>query len=163
MNKQSVVRQRGGFTLIELLVVIAIIGILASLVLVSLGNAREKAADARVKSNVKQIVNLGYVYYDANDLEGWTSFAGCPNIYRGASGYAEYPATCKGGISQSMYTVLQDLDQVVDPFAWNVSDTAESFCVSSPMVSDSSQTFCIDSTGQAVVGSSVTCGWGTCN
>jgi len=54
------------FTLIELLVVISIIGMLASIVLVSVKGARERARDARTVQEVEEIVKAFYLYYDAN-------------------------------------------------------------------------------------------------
>ena len=55
------------FTLIELLVVVAIIGILASLLLPSLGQARKKSQSAVCKSNLKQLNIASFMYVDDHD------------------------------------------------------------------------------------------------
>ena len=63
---------RKTFTLVELLVVVAIIGILASLLMPALGNARAEAHRALCTSNLKQI-GLAFTLYEENSDGLWPS------------------------------------------------------------------------------------------
>ncbi len=61
-------RPLGAFTLIELLTVIAIVGILAGILIVGLGRARDSAKASQCASNLRQVFNLYMI--DVQDNKG---------------------------------------------------------------------------------------------
>ncbi len=66
-------KQDKGFTLIELLVVVVIIGILAAIAIPVFLNQREKAAEAGVKSDLKNAATLQESYFVDNPSSYATS------------------------------------------------------------------------------------------
>lgn len=77
MNK----KYQKGFTLVELLVVIAIIGILATLLLLQLGTARQRARDAKRIADVNQVRTALELYFDDNgQYPQQTTYAGLSTL-----------------------------------------------------------------------------------
>jgi prepilin-type N-terminal cleavage/methylation domain-containing protein len=100
--KKSRTASKRGFTLIELLVVIAIIGILSSIVLVSMGGAREAARDATRKSDMRQIVTAQEMHYGLQEAY-FTSATWPATISAGGVSYLAVVPTNPGGSGTSAY------------------------------------------------------------
>lgn len=103
-------RHKKGFTLIELLVVIAIIGLLATIAIISLNNARQSSRDTRRISDMKQVQTAMELYF--ND-------------------YTSYNLTCDSGLisacaDPNIGTFLPGLASITDPGsnAYTVIETA---------------------------------------
>ncbi len=73
MNISNGAKKQAGFTLIELLVVISIIGLLSTLAIVALNNARMKSRDAKRIGDIQQIQTALELYY--NDENGYPATA----------------------------------------------------------------------------------------
>ncbi len=135
-------RLSSGFTLIELLVVITIIGILAALVLVALGNARDKAQDARIKSDIGQLRTLAEVYYDDNN----TSYLGFGPCVMGLG-------ACVGGLDVSTTALRDDIGNAGGTLS--AASAATTFCLSSTYASDAGSAIRVTEAGVVTQGAGV--------
>ncbi len=114
-----------GFTLIELLVVIAIIGILSSVVLASLSNARSQGQDAAIKGTMAQFGAQAELFYTTNN-----------NSY--AAFFAQ-PASSNGGLS-----LITDIESKNGSASSTWVATSGGYYIHTPL---STGTFCADPEG----------------
>lgn len=136
--KQMQKRNQKGFTLIELLIVVAIIGLLATLAIVSLNTARQKANDTKRVADLKSMQTALELYWNGEgggaypDLdvsgtsEDWTDFETDLSTYLPAlptdptSGGEYHYYFTAGGTEYVLMSTLQDpnataLDVDIEP------------------------------------------------
>ncbi len=132
-----------GFTLIELLVVIAIIGILSSVVLVSLNTARQKARDAGRKSNLQSIMSAISLQSDAFNTNAIAHDDACTD-----AGWAVSVGNygCPTALVPT-YVPRLPTDTVANTYGYKNAGTDNNFCMVAVMETAGANPFLCDSTG----------------
>ncbi len=143
-----------GFTLIELLVVIAIIGILASIVLVSLGSARSKGADAGIKGDLDSIRTQMEVYSSNNSNSYNNACTGDPTIVAALANAASLAGGTVNAVAATAGTTGTVTCHATSTTNW---------VVEAPLKAGGM--WCVDSSGTAVAtaGTTVPANDGSCN
>jgi prepilin-type N-terminal cleavage/methylation domain-containing protein len=72
-----------GFTIIEMVMVLAIVGLLTTIIMIALSNARNKAKDGKIQADLNQIRTAAGVYYNnqsPSSYSGLSCAVSNPNV-----------------------------------------------------------------------------------
>lgn len=115
------------FTLIELMVVIAIIGLLSSIILVTLSRAREKARNVRIVADLRQVRSIAELIYSTYNSYAFLVNNGDHTLNAGAPD----PYGSQLEVIEEDITAMQGLES---PFIIAKS-TTNTYCVSVELTS----------------------------
>jgi prepilin-type N-terminal cleavage/methylation domain-containing protein len=138
-------RHKSGFTLIELLIVIAIIALLASIILISLGSARQQGADTRVVANIRQIRGLFEQDFAGNYID--------LQVQPGTDPQTNAPATLNATSNSysSLNQLAQDVAQQGSVLNYVVDTDASgkviNYAIYGGLISNRTEAYCMDSQG----------------
>ncbi len=119
--------QRKAFTLVELLVVIAIIGLLSTVAVVALANARAKGANARRKAELSQMSKALELYYSDNGA--YPSTGGSSSWHGNCTDFGGYADSGAGAWIPGFQNYMPSLPH--DP-ATNKAVSQNAACISAP-------------------------------
>ena len=135
-----------GFTLIELLVVIAIIGILATIVLTSLGSARTKASDAKVQAQLSGLRGQAELYFSSSGSSYGPAVAAAATT--GAAGCNTVGSMFQtASASNGMLNVVNSLVGLIGGSNLYCASTGSAWMVAAQSASTTGTYFCVDSNG----------------
>jgi len=141
-----------GFTLIELLVVIAIIGLLATIVMVSLNSARGKARDSRSLADFRQIYSAMALYYEDASAYYATGDVDCNAAGEGTA--------ISAGVSIGDYIAVVPQSNGTEVYSWcnggatGIQDT-QKFCIYVQSAVNTSNYFYVSEKGIGVTTSAL--------
>ena len=144
-------RSLQGFTLIELLVVIAIIGILSTIVLVSLSTTRTSSADTSIKANLAEIRAQAEIYAAEHyDSYGLFNGGAVPPLNSNSSCLTQSSGNMFADptIKQAMTNARVSGNNVMTCF---IAIDGKSWAVAIALKSNAANAWCVDSNGVSVL------------
>jgi len=126
-------RTNSGFSLLELIIVVAIVGMLAAIVITVASSGRNKAADARILNDVRQLRWLAELAYES---QGGTFV-----------NWSTHP-----DIAADLTILTNDINDAHQSVVTiSIGETEiQNFCVSAPTKRNSSRHFCIDASREII-------------